>query len=91
MLTACSGDERILLCQWLFGLVRGGIDHGVVRELVTAPNLRIRRHRVVVVRTIRITSDLGLLRILTMDVGKRRTICSEIRWAGASLRPDVVT
>jgi hypothetical protein len=71
MLTACSGDERILFRKWLFGFVGGGIDLGVVRELVTAPNLRIRCHRVVVVLTIRITSDLRLLRILTMDVGMR--------------------
>jgi hypothetical protein len=91
MLTACSGDDRILCCKRLFGFVRGGIDHGVVRELVTAPNLRIRRHRVVVVLTIRITSDLRLLRILTMDVGMSRTLCSEIYWAKAALGFDGLT
>jgi hypothetical protein len=40
-----------------------------VRELVTAPKLRIRPHRVAVVLTTRVTGDLRLLRILAIDSG----------------------
>jgi hypothetical protein len=40
-----------------------------LRELVTAPKLRIRPHRVAVVLTTRVTGDLRLLRILAIDPG----------------------
>src|SRR6185503_11765012 len=43
-----------------------------VPERVTAPNLRLRHHRVAVVLTSRVTSDLRLLRILTMGAGTGR-------------------
>jgi hypothetical protein len=40
-----------------------------VRELVIAPKLQIRPHRVAVVLTTRVTGDLRLLRILAIDSG----------------------
>ena len=43
-----------------------------VRELVTAPKLRIGPHRVAVVLTTRVTGDLRLLRILAIDPARPR-------------------
>src|SRR4029079_12572013 len=53
-----------------------------VRELVTAPKLRIRRRRVAVVLTTRVTGDLRLLRILAIDPGQAtsRTTTQRNRW-----------
>ena len=53
-----------------------------MRELVTAPKLRIRPDRVAVVLTTRVTGDLRLLRILAIDPGASRTTNREIGWAG---------
>jgi len=71
----------------VFGFVRTGVDHGpFVRELVTAPKLRIRPHRVAVVLTTRVTGDLRLLRILAIDSGTSRTTKQRNRWGRMAKR-----
>jgi hypothetical protein len=60
-----------------------------VRELVTAPKLRIGPHRVAVVLTTRVTGDLRLLRILAIDPGQAtsRTAKQRNRWGRMAFRP----